>query len=1178
MSIVLRDIFEKPVDRAIDGVIKADDEASLRVELDEYVVTGEIGQRLGQFLEAYNNYDTANGVWISGFFGSGKSHLLKMLALLLENREVDGTTAFDIFAGKKEIKEDALLLASLRKAVAIPSKSILFNIDQKADVIAKTDTDALLGVFQKVFDEMCGYYGKLQHIAQFERDLDQIGQLASFKERYQEIAGEPWEAGREIAKLRGTKIAEAYAAATGSDPADAKGILDRYRQDRLLTVEDFAKTVKAWLDRQQPGFRLNFFVDEVGQYIADNVKLMTNLQTVAETLNTKCQGQAWLIVTSQQEMQSIIGDNRAFQSQDFSKIMARFNVKMPLNSNDVAEVIQRRLLSKTEEAHIRLGSLYDREENNLKTLFDFADGSMRIKNYSDRNNFISSYPFPQYQYDLFQLAITSLSEHNAFEGKHNSVGERSMLGVFQEVAKSLADQEVGGLATFDLMFGGIRTALKSIVQQSIHIAERNLGDPFAVRVLKALFLVKYVKGFKPTVRNISILLLSEFDADQTKQRRKIEAALSLLERQNYIQRNGEVYEFLTDEEKDVEAEIKGLDIDPSELSKELETLAFDTILKHRKIKYLATGHEYPFSRKLDDHLLGRDYELAINVITPFNDDAETPQTIRMRSMTREELAIALKPDVRFMRDLRLFKQTDKYIRQARSGSGQPGRDRIISEKGEQNGRRAKDLELRLRKLMGEAQLFVRGDELEIGGEDPQERIVKAFQALVEKVYVNLPMLRGVTYSEADIAKAASAKGGLFGDDDAGGMSEPEQEILNYVQGQARIGVNVSIKALVDRFNTKPYGWPTVATLCIAAGLSAKGKLEARLDSTALEGADLARALGNTHTLPNVLLTPQTEYTAAQQRKAKELYRELFGTPPGGTDARSLGAEWQTAIRDLARDLDALIAQRGQYPFVAALVPLRDRVQAMKDKQAGWYMTEPAKQEDDLLDAKEDVLDKIKSFMAGAQRAIYDDARDFLATQDSNLAYVDPNAPAMILAVLDDPDCYKGTAIQSLKSDLLSLKEKVDLQVLDERKSITKAIDDVRQKIALTEEFKSLSSDNQARIQSRIDSHAEGLDRISGIAVLRDRANGVRRSLMPDILGEIAHLTRPIEPGPNKPGPGMEERPAHPAPTPPEFVNASDIKVPYGPPYIGSEADLDLYLEELKKTLLVELRAGKKVIV
>lgn len=169
MANTLRDIFEKPVDRAIEGVIKADDEASLRVELEEYVITNEIEKKLENFLDAYNNYQTSNGVWISGFFGSGKSHLLKMLALLLENRKVDGSTALDLFIDKCVGNE--ILSADLKRAASVPSKSILFNIDQKADVITKTQLDALLSVFQKVFDEMCGYYGKQSHIAQFERDI-----------------------------------------------------------------------------------------------------------------------------------------------------------------------------------------------------------------------------------------------------------------------------------------------------------------------------------------------------------------------------------------------------------------------------------------------------------------------------------------------------------------------------------------------------------------------------------------------------------------------------------------------------------------------------------------------------------------------------------------------------------------------------------------------------------------------------------------------------------------------------------------------------------------------------------------------------------------------------------------------------------------------------------------------
>ena len=1172
MTVAMRDIFEKPVDRSIDGVIKADDEASLRTELDEYVITGEIGQRLEQFLDAYNNYRTANGVWISGFFGSGKSHLLKMLALLLENREVDGVKAFDIFAEK--LKDEPMLAGALRKAVSVPSKSILFNIDQKADVISKNDVDALLSVFQKVFDEMCGYYGKQSHIAQFERQLDERGQFDAFKAAFLELSGKSWETrGREEALLEGRNIAAAFAQATGTDAADAKDILSQYRKDTRVSIEDFANTVKTWIDRQAPNFRLNFFVDEVGQYIADNVKLMTNLQTIAESLNTKCKGQAWIIVTAQQAITEVVGDMTARQENDFSKIQARFANRMPLNSADVAEVIQRRLLSKTDAAQIMLGNLHDKEENNLKTLFDFADGSIRLKNYRDRGHFVASYPFPPYQYTLFQMAITSLSQHNAFEGKHSSVGERSMLGVFQEVAKALADCPVGGLATFDLMFEGIRTALKSSVQQSIQIAERNLDDPFAVRVLKALFLVKYVKEFKPTVRNISILLLSEFEADQAGQRRKIEDALALLERETYIQRNGEVYEFLTNEEKDVEAEIKALDVDPTEISKELETLAFDTILKHRRIKHLTTGYEYPFSRRLDDHLLGREYELAINIISPFNDDAASPDAVRMRNLGREELAIVLQPDVRFIRDLTLFRQTDKFIRQSRSGSPQPGRDRIILEKGEQNGRRAKDLELRLRKLMATARLFVRGDELDIGGDEPQERTVRAFQALVDKVYVNLPMLRGVNYVEADIAKAASPSSTLFGE--AGtGLTEAELDVLNHIQGQARNGVKVSAKYLTERFGAKPYGWPAVATLCITASLSGKGKCEARSDGTPLEGAELARGLNNSHMLGNILLTPQLEFTASQIRAAKDLYKELFGLPADGSDARVLGGEWAESIRNLADELNQRVTEKYKYPFVAALEPLRDQVVAMIGKPAAWYITEPVKHEDALLDAKEGILDKIRSFMGGAQKEIYDDVRDFLQSQEANIGYVDAAAGEKLRAALRDPDCYKGTAIQALKSDLYTLKDKVELDILKERKAVIAAVDDCAEKVAQTTEFQALSPEQQDKIQRTITTHKSGLDAVTMIPILRDRANGARSSLIQQILADIASMAAPT---PASSTPGLSDR-ASPAPTPPSYINASEIRPKYAKPYLAEESDVETYVEEMKQSLLAQIRSGKRVIV
>ena len=192
---ILQDIFLKPVDRHIDGVIKADDERSLVTEVEEYVVTRELRTAIDGFINYYSESPVVNGAWISGFFGSGKSHLLKMLALLLENRQIDGHSTFEMFLPK--LADDAVLRGNLEKVCRTPSKSILFNIAQKANIVNKKHSDALLGTFIKVFDEMCGYYGKQGYIAQFERDLDSRNLLQRFKEEYRKIADLDWERGRE---------------------------------------------------------------------------------------------------------------------------------------------------------------------------------------------------------------------------------------------------------------------------------------------------------------------------------------------------------------------------------------------------------------------------------------------------------------------------------------------------------------------------------------------------------------------------------------------------------------------------------------------------------------------------------------------------------------------------------------------------------------------------------------------------------------------------------------------------------------------------------------------------------------------------------------------------------------------------------------------------------------------
>ena len=213
----LSEIFAKDIQRPIEGVIKADDAAHLGTEVEEYVLTNEAAKGLEILLEEYTSYTNANGVWISGFFGSGKSHMLKMLAHLLgdvEGQDYPRQNVSDSFRAKSP---DAFLPGLLNKADRIPAKSLLFNIDQKATLISKDQTDALLKVFVKVFDESRGYYGNQGHVARFERDLDNRGQYGAFKEAFERIAGIPWTQGREQTALEGPSIDRAFAEVNGED-------------------------------------------------------------------------------------------------------------------------------------------------------------------------------------------------------------------------------------------------------------------------------------------------------------------------------------------------------------------------------------------------------------------------------------------------------------------------------------------------------------------------------------------------------------------------------------------------------------------------------------------------------------------------------------------------------------------------------------------------------------------------------------------------------------------------------------------------------------------------------------------------------------------------------------------------------------------------------------------------
>ncbi|MEO1181943.1 MAG: BREX system P-loop protein BrxC, partial [Cyanobacteria bacterium J06636_28] len=395
-------LFDKDIRRNINGVIKVSqhDDENVYQELEEYVVTKELDKHFRDFFDRYttalNRPTDKMGVWISGFFGSGKSHFLKILSYLLANEPVKSKKPVDYFDEHRI--PDAMLRASIGQAANASTDVILFNIDSKADANSKREKDSIVKVFQKVFDDYLGYYGTVPAIAEFERILDEKQQYEAFKQAFQEASGSSWLDCRDAWLFHQDEIVSALQASNGMTAEAANRLVEDYDKNYGLSAEQFACKVRAYLDSKGSRHQLVFMVDEVGQYIGDNTDLMLNLQTVVEDLGVHCYGRAWVLVTSQEAMDEIT-KNR-IKGNDFSKIVGRFYRPLSLSSSNTDEVIKLRLLNKEESCISTLKALYGEKEAILKNQIAFTQDSAELPGYKSADEFAQAYPFIPYQFTL----------------------------------------------------------------------------------------------------------------------------------------------------------------------------------------------------------------------------------------------------------------------------------------------------------------------------------------------------------------------------------------------------------------------------------------------------------------------------------------------------------------------------------------------------------------------------------------------------------------------------------------------------------------------------------------------------------------------------------------------------------------------------------------------------------
>lgn len=1168
-------IYSKDITRTINGVIKADSKNELANEVTEYVITAE--QQRPQLLPALFKTlippQKPACVWISGDFGSGKSHLLKILSYVLENQlEVDGRKCADIFADKTG--DDFELKGDIQKACRVPTESVLFNIQEKLDGIGKNQLDPVLNIFLKEFNRKLGFDDKKPEIAEIERYFAKKGKYEWLKSEYKKRYNKEWVDDRPSILLKKQNLAKLFAEMEGISEADALDNITTQINKYTLDIDGFVSLVKAHLDSKTPGSRFIFFADEVGQFIGKDVHRMLSLQTIAEGLIDRTDGRASIMVTSQMDIDATLGNLEKQQEYDFSRIQGRFTTRINLTSANADEVIQRRLLEKKPEPQKALCAVYDSQKNIIKSLFNFGDSSQFKSAYKSDDQFATDFPFIDYQFDLLQRSIIELSKNNAFSGKQQSVGERSLLTITQEVAKAYKDKDLNQIIQFCDMYEGIRGILQTKVQSDIQQAEKTLNDDMALKVLKALFLVKYVKGFPSTVDNITKIMLPTLDTDFPEYKSKIQEALNKLVRTSYIEKGAkDEYHYQTNEEKDIETEIKNEELQPDAINNELKKIFRDEIFSDNKIK-LSTFKTFSYGRIVDEQQDGRDAEMYIHFITPVNTLPSTDdQAMLMYSMQHtNQLLVVLDEDKYMAEDIAMFKKADKCLTRLLSASSDNYRQQIVTDKRRVNTQRRENIVSRLTDLTKGARLFMGGQEIkDIRQTDLRNRLNEGMARLVEQVYTNLKMLT-IDYDDAmlkQIINNANPTGPLGYQ-----MDNCSQEILNQISRNKLLSVRTKVKDLVDYFRGNTYGWYETATLCILAKLYKMDKISFRSNGSPVADRDLYFNLTNSNAQSVLLVDIEEAITAPQIAKLKSLYKDFFNDE--SCSYQSAKEVHQQFITRLSKEIAGLRSIKDQNDFEFTK-PLGNILQAFQQLADCIYPALYSKttEIEAAIELKVDVADVISDFVNGTQFSIFKRINTTKTGNQANFSYV----PQELIKTLDEIFLSKTPWSQMTKAKdaLDAVTTEITSRQENERKTIINLIEANLATLTALPTYSTLDGSQQDQITAMFTALKSAAQNERYIGNLIAMSNTVtdRYNLC------LKSINTWVEAAAEAERKRQEQVDGGSVPTPKRIVKTyvnkqSAMNVQFSKTVLETKEDVEAYVEALKKRLLDFIDQNKNI--
>lgn len=864
------DLLARDLGRKIEEIIQVDqaDEQSVHDEITEYVATDSIREQYHNLFkaiaEAPSDPHESVGVWVSGFFGSGKSSFAKNLGYALQNRTILRKKFADLFKRQLEDTRTGDLLDLINAKT--PTEVILFEVAKEADT--RKVTQRIAELMYTVLLRELGYAEDFD-IAELEIELEAEGKLPQFVSTCRSLLKKEWETVRAGAQ----KLSRASAILHELDPKlypspDSWAHSQRNREASISVSKVVSRTFELW-GRRRKGKALAFIIDEVGQHVARSGDKIEDLRATIEEFGKvgknllkqhKILAPCWIVVTSQEKLDEVVA---AIDSKrvELAKLQDRFSHRVDLAPSDIREVATKRVLAKKDEAEKPLKKLFAENQGSLNAALRLERTSRRTD--ISESDFVHFYPYPPHYVDLC-ISIMSGIRLQPGAPRHYGGSNRTIIKQAYEMLVSdrtaFAKKPIGALVTLDKVFELVEGNLSNERRTDIYqIAERFKSDPedrgWTLRVAKAMCLLEFVRDLPRTEANLASVLVDE--VGKTAPLGEVHAAVKRLHAAQFIRNTEEGWKLQTAQEKNWETERRGhLEPKPRERN-ELTRISLQQIFDEPEFKtFRYQNRSFRIGISVDGTIIGDEGELPLTLSVAEDGDELTKRIEEVRTESQQKShendlywLFCLTPEIdelvaQFHASRRMV---DKYSQLSAQQKISPDEATCLQdEKNSKNG-----YETRLRDKLTEAMErgtgMFRGVQKDASalGKNLSEILKKLFSQIVPDLYPKLQMgSRPLKGDEAEqILKAADLKAlpNVFAPGDQGlGLviregaknivntkADVAKEVLDYLKSEHSYGNKETRmgKALEKRFGGTPYGWERDMLRLILATLFRAGEIE-----------------------------------------------------------------------------------------------------------------------------------------------------------------------------------------------------------------------------------------------------------------------------------------------------------------------------------------------------------------